>query len=134
MTSFEEKPIVFLDYPFSLNAPMAKKDFLNQELAYGSDIDIGRSGPSLLLDFDDLPAGGSSKVGERDRKLTSVGAPSLELWSSSPLAACLDSRVTAAKRNNGSNESKSGNEAGVSAKRDSGFRVWYVWIVAQNRA
>lgn len=25
MTSFEEKPIVFLDYPFSLNAPMAKK-------------------------------------------------------------------------------------------------------------
>lgn len=29
-----------------------------QELAYGSDIDIGRSGPSLLLDFDDLPAGG----------------------------------------------------------------------------
>lgn len=46
---------------------------LNQELAYGSDIDIGRSGPSLLLDFDDLPAGGSSKVGERDRKLTRVG-------------------------------------------------------------
>ncbi|CAB4286144.1 hypothetical protein Pyn_33594 [Prunus yedoensis var. nudiflora] len=42
-------------------------------LAYGSDIDIGRSGPSLLLDFDDLPAGGSSKVGERDRKLTRVG-------------------------------------------------------------
>lgn len=35
---------------------------------------------------------------------------------------------------NGSNESKSGNEAGVSAKRYSGFRVWYVWIVAQNRA
>ncbi|KAH7511621.1 hypothetical protein FEM48_ZijujMtG0005700 (mitochondrion) [Ziziphus jujuba var. spinosa] len=33
------------------------EDFLNQELAYGSDIDIGRSGPSLLLDFDDLPAG-----------------------------------------------------------------------------
>ena len=25
MTSFEEKPIFFLDYPFSLNAPMAKK-------------------------------------------------------------------------------------------------------------
>lgn len=23
--TFEEKPIVFLDYPFSLNAPMAKK-------------------------------------------------------------------------------------------------------------
>lgn len=27
----------------------------------------------FLLDFDDLPAGGSSKVGERDRKLTRVG-------------------------------------------------------------
>ena len=49
------------------------QDFINQELAYGSDINIGRSGPSLLLDFDDLSAGGSSKVGERDRKLTRVG-------------------------------------------------------------
>lgn len=26
------------------------------------------------------------------------------------------------------------NEAGISAKGDYGFRVWYVWIVAQNRA
>lgn len=63
----------------SLHPGLHIQYFLNQELAYytGSDIDIGRSGaallikgrgashkcPSLLLDFDDLPAGGSSKVG-----------------------------------------------------------------------
>ena len=41
------------------------QDFLNQELAYGSDIDIGRLGPLLLLDFDDLPAGGSLKEREK---------------------------------------------------------------------
>ncbi|KAH7511447.1 hypothetical protein FEM48_ZijujUnG0013000 [Ziziphus jujuba var. spinosa] len=33
------------------------QDFLNQKLAYGSDIDIRKPGPSLLLNFDDLPAG-----------------------------------------------------------------------------
>lgn len=47
-----------------LNPPVLKEDY--NRIRRTTD-------PSLLLDFDDLPAGGSSKVGERDRKLTRVG-------------------------------------------------------------
>ena len=54
----EEREYKFV--PFRQDPGLHILDFLNQELAYGSDIDIGRSGKS-------------SKVGERDRKLTRVG-------------------------------------------------------------
>lgn len=37
MTSFEEKPIVFLDYPFSLNAPMAKKVHTIRSTSFGKE-------------------------------------------------------------------------------------------------
>jgi hypothetical protein len=37
MTSFEEKPIVFLDYPFSLNAPMAKRVRTIRSISFGKE-------------------------------------------------------------------------------------------------
>jgi len=43
MTSFEEKPIVFLDYPFSLNAPMAKKVRTIRSTSFGKEGDEYRT-------------------------------------------------------------------------------------------
>lgn len=37
MTSFEEKPIVFLDYPFRLNALMAKKVRTKRSTSFGKE-------------------------------------------------------------------------------------------------